>query len=67
MNKKVTKEDLENLSLKFGGDSKNVKQQQLRKQYPWLVSRDELHKELQKIEEKNVSESDKEAEVSICL
>ena len=51
MNKKVTKEDLENLSLKFGGDSKNVKQQQLRKQYPWLVSRDELNKELLRIAE----------------
>ena len=51
MNKKVTKEDLENLSLKFGGDSKYVKQRRLKEQYPWLVSRDELNKELLRIAE----------------
>ena len=46
MNRKVTPEDLAEIELRLGLDSKYVKQRQLKEQYPWLVSRDELNKEL---------------------
>ena len=49
MNRKVTPDDLEKLSLRLNPESKYVKQKQLRMQYPWLDSRDELNKELLRI------------------
>ena len=51
---------MENLSLKFGGDSKNVKQRRLKEQYPWLVSIDEYRKESLRIVGRILSNSDDE-------
>ena len=51
MNRKVTPEDLAEIELRLGLDSKYVKQRRLKEQYPWLVSRDELNKELLRIAE----------------
>ena len=60
MNRKVTPEDLAEIELRLGLDSKYVKQRRLEEQYPWLVSIDEYRKESLRIVGRILSNSDDE-------